>query len=196
MLAEVRAELLALAERDQIMRARLEEEGALADGYHPSMAAVHRDNADRLARIMDEHGWPGIASVGDSGADAAWLVAQHAISQPAFMRRCLNALQDAIARGDAPRWHAAFLEDRILMFEGSPQRYGTQMDIGPDGSPVLAPVMDPENLDRRRKEAGLGPVAEQMAGLEIIPGMTPERWNERQRRYEEWLRETGWRNDD
>ena len=95
----LRAELLAMAGEDQRVRAELAAEGTLFDGYHPRMAEVHRRHAHRLAAIMDRVGWPGRRLVGDDGAAAAWLVLQHAIGDPAVMRRGLALLQSA-APGD------------------------------------------------------------------------------------------------
>jgi hypothetical protein len=77
-------------------------------------------NAEAL-EIALESGWPGVSRVGKDGADAAWLVAQHAIGRPEFQRRCLALMEDAVARGDAPAWHAAYLADRIRTLEGRGQ---------------------------------------------------------------------------
>ena len=65
---DIRSELLALVEEDQRVRAELVAEGSLFDGYHPQMR------------------------VGSDGANAAWLIVQHAIGRPAFQREALEAL--------------------------------------------------------------------------------------------------------
>jgi hypothetical protein len=69
------------------VRADLAAAGLLFDGYHPRMAEVQRRNAARLAAILDGHGWPALALVGEDGAAATWLVLQHAIGDPPLMRR-------------------------------------------------------------------------------------------------------------
>src|SRR5436190_16694237 len=81
------AELIAMAEEDQRVRAELLAEGVLFDGYQPRMAEVHHRNALRLSAIMNEIGWPGRSVVSREAADAAWLVLQHAIGDPPVMRR-------------------------------------------------------------------------------------------------------------
>lgn len=79
----LRSELVAMAENDLSVREELIADGSLASqGYHPRMEAVHKRNASRLALIIDRYGWPGISLVGEDGARAAWLVAQHAIGNP------------------------------------------------------------------------------------------------------------------
>ena len=48
------AELIAMAEEDQRVRAELLAEGVLFDGYQPRMAEVHHRNALRLSAIMNQ----------------------------------------------------------------------------------------------------------------------------------------------
>jgi hypothetical protein len=130
---ELRRELLALATEDGRVRQELAAEGSLYEGYHPRMEAVHQRNAASLATILDEHGWPVPSLIGPEGAEAAWLIAQHAIGEPAFQRRCLRLLQEAAGAGDLPAWRPAILEDRIRMFEGRRQLYGTQLEPDHEG---------------------------------------------------------------
>ena len=70
------------------------------------------------------------------------------------MRRMLKILQKLPAGEIDPR-NLARLEDRIRMYEGLPQRYGTQFDWDDDGK--LSPVLhDPvAEVDRRRRELGM-----------------------------------------
>lgn len=99
----VASELIALAAKDAAVRRRLGASGALFGGYHPEMEAVHAANAARLERILDAHGWPDVARFGEAAAEAAWLIAQHAIGLPAFQRRCLACVREAAACGTAPQ---------------------------------------------------------------------------------------------
>jgi hypothetical protein len=188
---DVRQELLDLAAEDARVRAELAADGSLYEGYHPRMAAVHRRNAARLGEIIAEIGWPAAAWAGADGAEAAWRIAQHAIGEPAFQRRCLAALQAAAAAGDAPAWQPAMLEDRIRMFEGRPQRYGTQLE--PDGAGALRPywIEDPEGVDERRRAVGLEPLRDRLAREPRIPPPSDRQRFERE--YQEWLRRVGWR---
>jgi hypothetical protein len=193
----IRRELLAMAEEDQRVRATLAAHGSLFDGYHPRMRATHDDHAARLALIFDRHGWPGWSKVGADGAEAAWLIVQHAIAQPALQRRALSALLDAAERGEVPPWQPAMLEDRIRVFDGRLQRYGTQLDWNAEGTLAPLPIEDPAGVDRRRQLAGLGPLDEATEARRRAAARGNERppadREARQREMLAWLREVGWR---
>ena len=61
-----------------------------------------RAYGERLWEILDDYEvWPGRRLVGDDGSRAAWLIAQYAIEDPGLQKRCLEALDVAVAYGDA-----------------------------------------------------------------------------------------------
>ena len=192
---EIRSELLAMAGEDHRVRSELAADGSLFEGYHPRMREVHEANADRLASILSQRGWPGEPQVGQDGAKAAWLIVQHAISRPALQREALEALRLAAARGEAPAMQPALLEDRIRTLEGRPQRFGTQFDWDESGQLSPLPVEDPSGVDERRRTIGLGPLdaavraQRQAAAAEGEP--PPQDWQARRRGTESWLREVG-----
>ena len=188
----LRQELVAMRAEDLRVREELASTGELSQGYAPRMEAVHRANAARLREIIDEHGWPDEESAGNDGAGAAWFIAQHAIGEPEFQRRVLAILEEAVSQGRAPAAHRAFLYDRIAMYEGRPQRYGTQYMPSADGQNRRWTTEDPERLNERRAYAGLPPCD----GDPPETPPTPEalvRHNEWLRGYDEWLRQAGWR---
>ena len=189
-------ELLAMAAEDKRVVKELTLAGTLEDGYDRRMEAIHRANAERLRAIIAEHGWPGRALVGDEGAKAAWLVAQHAIGEPAFQREALRLLREASASGDVPQWMGAYLEDRIAYHEGRPQRYGTQLVHDDEGLPVPYDIADPDQVDALRRAAGMEPLSaavrrhrERATRLTLAP----EKRAQKERDYQEWLRRVGWR---
>ena len=147
----LRDELLRMRAHDLSVRAELERDGSLFNGYHPRMAAVHDANAARLRAIIGEHGWPTIGVVGEDGAEAAWLIAQHAINHPDLMREARSLLARATHSGLVPRWQFEYIDDRINVFEGRDQRFGTQ-SLGPGaGEPALS-VTERERYEREYEE--------------------------------------------
>ncbi|MDX2233225.1 MAG: DUF6624 domain-containing protein [Hyphomonadaceae bacterium] len=191
-----RAAFMQAVDADFAIRARLVREGVLFDGYHPEMEAVHAENAALLDRAFDALGWPGRSLLGDDGAAAAFLILQHAICRPDVQRRGLALLLDAIPRGDANALDAAHLADRIAVFEGRPQLFGTQFDWAA-GELSPAPVEDPDALDERRASVGLPPMDEAIAEIRArsaAEGATaPLDMAARQAAFEVWARRVGWR---
>lgn len=187
----LRAALLAMQAHDLALRDELAADGSLYEGYHPRMAALHQAHAQALGRLIDAHGWPNDKRAGPDGAEAAWLVAQHAIADPAFMRRCLALVAKEAAAGRVPMWQHAYLHDRVQVSAGRPQRYGTQFELTPSG-PVACEVEDPTQLEERRRAVGLGPSHERLAALAQAPRPSPEAYLAQQAAERAWRREVGW----
>ena len=183
-----------MAEEDQRVRAELAATGELFQGYDPCMEEVHRRKAQELESVIDRYGWPGKSLVGDDGADAAWLILQHAIGSPALQRRCLAILREAAALGEMEPAHVAYLEDRICFFERRPQRYGTQFDWDEYGrmSPWL--LEDPGKVDEYRLSVGLGALAERLehARRGIADEAKPGDLGRRQAEMLAWAKSVGW----
>jgi hypothetical protein len=158
---ELHAELLERAARDQAARRSLPPRGSHEE-WQAIVAPVDEANTAWLRGVVTAHGWPGHALAGKDGAHAAWLLVQHA--PPDFQEQCLPLLEEAAAQGDASPRDLAYLKDRVLLFRGEPQIYGTQYMVK-DGVPELWTVRDPEGLDARRAALGLEPERENRARL-------------------------------
>ncbi|UXB25617.1 hypothetical protein K7567_07625 [Stenotrophomonas maltophilia] len=92
------------------------------EGEERVLSAVDAVHTARLKAIVAAHGWPTVAQVGQDGADAAWLLAQHADKDPAFQRSVAEAMETLVATGQVKASNYAYLWDRTH----DPQRYGTQ----------------------------------------------------------------------
>ena len=183
-----------MAARDLEVRERLASAGSLFNGYHLEMQAVHEENAGGLDDVIAAWGWPTSELVGDEGAEAAWLIAQHAIGLPPFQRKCLRLLKVAVAAGKAPAWQMAMMPDRIRTFEGRPQVFGTSFDWDEDGEISPRPIEDPDGVDQRRAQVGLPPLAEAVAKHRVAAAEPrPADLADRAKRMEEWAHEVGWR---
>jgi hypothetical protein len=127
---------------------------------------IDRTNTRRLKSLVAACGWPGARVHGGKTAHEFWLLVQHADHDRAFQRRYLAWLTDAVARGDGSANDLAYLTDRVELSEGKPQRYGTQFEFKTECELVLKPLDDPEAVDRRRKAAGMPPLASYIAQAE------------------------------
>jgi hypothetical protein len=189
--------LLDMAAADQALRTELAADGSLFGGYHPRMAALQRQHAQRLLAILETQGWPAMRDVGEDGADAAWVIVQHAIGSPAVMRRGLTFLTEAAERGEAAWWRVAQLDDRIRVLEGRLQRYGTQHDWDERGELSPQPIDDAAGVDDRRAAVGLEPLADQTRRLRAVAAcegeQPPAGLHAYHVAFRAWARDTGWR---
>jgi hypothetical protein len=158
----LRQELVGMAREDQHAREALAENGGVTDPEHwDRLRHIDEPHATRLWEILDDYErWPGVSLVGEDGAHAAWLLAQHAMADPELQRRCLELLEVAVDLGDAPAAHYAYLLDRVRMADGRDQRYGTQFVDTDDGRNVQPwPIEEPAHVDERRERVGLPTLA-------------------------------------
>ena len=183
--------LLDMEARDQALRAELAASGALYEGYHPRMEELHRANASRLRQIIAVFGWPGHALVGEHGARAAWRIAQHSIGEPGFMRQCRDMLDAASQKQDVPRWQFAMIDDRIRVYEGKPQRYGTQLRNGPEGLEPH-PLENASRVNSMRMQAGLPPLAQTLAKARAQPQPSAAQAAKLEASEVEFRRAVGW----
>ncbi|MDL2344060.1 hypothetical protein QOL99_07830 [Deinococcus sp. MIMF12] len=109
-----------------------------------------------LREAVAREGWPGRSRVGEDGATAAFLLAQHS-PDLAFQKEVL-ALLHTQPPGEVDPSHAAYLHDRLCIRQGRPQRYGTQVQV--DGHPF---PLEPGDVDARRAGVGLGPLEAYLA---------------------------------
>lgn len=160
---ELAAELIARVEADQEIRHRLDDterkRGVIPwdDPLHAEMHRVDEANCAWFKTVIDQRGWPLSSEVGEEASRAAWLFVQHC-GDLAFMERCAGLLRDAVAHGEARSVDLAYLEDRINMHHGRPQRYGTQWHREGDGPLELWPLEDPGRVDQWRAELGIGSI--------------------------------------
>ena len=153
---DLAAEILSMAERDQAMRR------AAMSGEARWDRELDRVNTERLRAIVAVIGWPTRTQVGDKAEHAAWLLAQHADHDLAFQKQALELMSREPDTEVCPK-HLAYLEDRISVSEGRPQRYGTQLRGTPEAGYRPAPLADDRTVDELRLRVGLEPLAEYIA---------------------------------
>lgn len=118
-------------------------------------------NQIKISKILDNRGWLGKDVIGSKGNLTLFLILQHADNNINMQLKYLPLLKKAVLNGKANPEHFAMFEDRIRINQGKKQIYGTQ--IGKDkktGKYFVEPLEDPLNVDKRRKEVGLGNIAD------------------------------------
>ena len=179
-----------LVQNDHTMRDVLLQKGVLSDSYHPEMEKVHITNAKKLAAMIEKLGFPVLSNAGEKGVRLSWLIIQHAISMPDFMRECLIQMRLAASQHDYILELLAYTDDRISYFEGRPQLYGTNMDWI-EGELKRTPIADPPLLDQRRRSLGLPPIS----NSPIPPGEArpPKDPAKKLQEFKEWQHRVGWK---
>jgi len=159
----LRKELLAMVEEDQKIRDDFIKSGV----DHPSktimdqMEAIGQRNTARMKEIIKKYGWPDSRQVGWDGTQAAFILVQHA--DHSFQKQLLPLIEKEFAAGDLSGPNYALFIDRVLAEDGKPQVYGSRampFDQWKGTEPVLYPITDEANVNKRRAEVGLSPLAE------------------------------------
>ncbi|GEN73928.1 DUF6624 domain-containing protein [Chryseobacterium lathyri] len=178
-------ELIELAEKDLSVREKLASEGKLSGGYHPEMEQIHRQNAEKLREIIRKIGFPTISKVGDKASEAAWLIIQHSISEPAFMKECYKMMIEN--KSGVNPLNIAYLHDRIQVFQSKPQKYGTQLTE----ERLPYPVENKNKLNEERLKVNLKPFSQEE--INRIPGIEKiAEIDAKQVGYTEWRIKMGW----
>lgn len=116
-------------------------------------------NLIKISKILDEKGWIGENVVGSQANQTLFLVIQH--SDLETQQKYLPMMRDAVKKRNAKASSLALLEDRIALREGRKQIYGSQLAKNPaTNKQYISPLEDPDNVDKRRAEVGLGTIAE------------------------------------
>jgi len=159
----LRRELLDRVQRDQAIRRELITKGA----QHPDpsllsrMQSIDAENTRTMKGFINRYGWPTDELIGRDGVEAGFLIVQHADHD--FQKQVLPLVQQAHRSYEISCQDYALLLDRVLVGDGKLQVYGTQakpFDQWKGTVPVLEPIEDEVNVDKRRVEVGLPPLSD------------------------------------
>lgn len=117
-----------------------------------SISDTDAANQKNLERLLSSCGWPGALDK-KRAAFSAFLIIQHAPLE--YQLKYFEMVKAANGRGEIANDKFVWLIDRILVKQGKPQLYGSESEFG---SNKVAPILDPKNLNARRKKMGLPPI--------------------------------------
>ena len=115
-----------------------------------------QENQLRLFKLLDKYGWPTASEVTEYAAAGAALIINHSTYEVRL--KYFPMLEEAFKKGEAQPLRYAKMRDRLLVEEGKKQLYGTQIKME-NLVREPHPIEDPEHVDQRRAEIGLGPLA-------------------------------------
>ena len=136
---------------------------AEAEALH-EMQRVDKLNQEQICKILDSRGFVGSDKVGNA-VGTFWAVIQH--SDINIQKKYLPLFREAAQRGDIAKESVAMMEDRINMFEGKPQRYGSQIEEDKFGNSRLYQLLDESKVDEWRSEMGMEPLKDYLRKMRI-----------------------------
>jgi len=170
----LQAKLLAIFDDDQVIRQQFISaqkefgyQSKQVDSLGKIMSYKDSINLIKVTEILDKNGWVGTDKIGGQANQTLFLVMQH--SDLKTQQKYLPMLREAVKNKNANGSALALLEDRVGLGEGKRQVYGSQ--IGRDNETqkhYVLPLDDPDNVDKRRAEVGLGPLADYVKRWDII----------------------------
>ena len=130
----------------QILKRTLDRDQNVRHGIIDNIQEVDKVNRDTIVSLLDRCKWPN----SKEDIESIWFVIQHSGTgkmsyyYPKFKEMVrLDLLEDSLM---------AKMEDRMLMFNGYPQIYGTQFTGEPR---TFHEIKDIHNVNERRKKVGL-----------------------------------------
>lgn len=141
---------------------KLKKEGAPKQSTDSISALLKQADSSNLVfveQLIAKHGWITPQQAGFMGAQAVFLVIQHADLKA--QKKYFPLIKQAEKDGNILSSNVAILEDRIAVREGKPQPYGSQGYYDAEKKKTYVyPLKDLKNLDSLRKSMGLQPMKE------------------------------------
>lgn len=125
---------------------------------------IDRENLIKVISLIENCGMPTLNEVSRKQMSAIWLVFQHGDNQN--RRKYLPILEKSAKNGDLRKSSIAMMKDRILMNDGEPQIYGTQVVDNGNGW-ELYDLENPESVNKRRAEIGFQPIEDYLSNWNI-----------------------------
>jgi hypothetical protein len=124
-------------------------------------------NLIRVSAIIDQYGWLSIDEIGEAANSALFMVIQHADLKT--QEKYLPIMRIAAKNKKLKATSLALLEDRIAMFQGRKQIYGSQVAWNMlTNKYTIMPMIDPDHVDTRRADIGLGSYAAYLIDMGIV----------------------------
>jgi|688.fasta_scaffold435707_1 hypothetical protein len=126
------------------------------------MMNIDADNQKNIRLILNRYGWIEQSKIGTKAAEAFFYTIQH--SDSTLMIKWFPEFKRLADIGEADKVECAMMEDRLLMWKGKKQIYGTQATIFRDDKKLaIWPIDDSKNVNERRKKIGFALTVEENA---------------------------------
>lgn len=119
---------------------------------------IDRKNLEIVVSIIENGGMPTSKYIDKKHITTIFLVLQHGDNY--HRKKYFHLIEQAVKNGDLQKSDYALMKDRILVSDGKPQIYGTQLTstIYDSNKFEVNQIEEPEYVDQRRAEMGLNPI--------------------------------------
>ncbi len=170
----LKRELITIWNEDQDIRNEVAEAWKITGNANPTVDSLNKlmhyidsINLVKVTKILDEKGWVGKDKIGKLASNTLWMVIQH--SDLKTQQKYLPMMRDAVKEGKTEASWLALLEDRVALGEGRKQIYGSQIFWNKKtNKSYVAPLEDPDNVDKRRSKVGLDPFTHYLKQYNIV----------------------------
>lgn len=158
--------LFQIDENDQKYRNQMESVRAKYGGDSKEMKTLLGEmkttdsmNLIPISAVIETYGWLGADEIGSQGNTTLFMVIQHSELETQLVY--LPLMREAVKNGKAEPSSLALMEDRVALRQGRKQIYGSQLSWNMKTNEYyVLPLDDPDNVDKRRAEMQLEPLAD------------------------------------
>ena len=136
------------------------ENSSILQALEYAKEKIDSQNVQRLEEIINKKGWPKKSIIKGAAASTVFSIVYNA--DYSIQKKFFPLIEEAANKEEASLQSLAHLIDRINLFEGKQQIYGTQFVQKDDGSWYLKDLFEPEYVNQRRKKVELQPIDEEL----------------------------------
>jgi VWFA-related protein len=162
---KLRNELLKLAGKTEELIYKGVENDLYNDALTKRINETRDQNNAHLCQILKNVGWPSTSLVGKDGVGATLYLVRNS-RRLDLQTDLLPVIIAAVKKGEAPKSEVAELVDRMRVDAGMKQLFGTQV-TAVNGFLMLTPIEAEAQVDDRRRQFGMSPMAEHLRALEL-----------------------------
>lgn len=138
--------------------------------YEQLKKKLNKENLIELDKIIGSYGFPTISKFGVEFSETAFLIIQHQ-EDLKRQQKYLELLENLLKDNEVKKLNYAYLKDRVLTNEGKKQIFGSQLSFDEVKKVFyfdVSNLIDPQNVDQRRKNFDLEPISDYLKRHNII----------------------------
>jgi hypothetical protein len=158
--SKVENELAEIYKADQDIRKlylaslrQIPKDSLKTDSLGKAMMRIDSGNAIAVSKVLENINLNQLLTLSDNSITTIFAVVQH--SNASYQEKYFPFIEQAFKNGQIKKQLYVLLLDRMAMYKGNEQLYGTQIITTTAGYSFVSPVADPINLDKRRQEMGM-----------------------------------------